>query len=106
MTMIMGKTCVFCKVSYTYKRSGSWPRSITDRRSRSATLCPDCYANVWEGIKKWCEGHAHRDTCVFVEKLFKRGLSIQAVLAVLAAIEETCTICWDGDKGCFCMHDI
>lgn len=106
MTMMTSKVCVFCKKGYSFKMSGNWFPSTTDRRPRSGTLCPDCYGEVMDGIKKWCEGHAHRSSCAFVEKLFKRGLSAQAVLAVLVAIEETCTVCWDGPKDCVCGQDI
>ena len=59
-----------------------------------------------DGIKEWCQNRSHVTTNEFVRKLFKRGLSAQAILAVLVAIDETCSICWDGPKDCVCSKDI
>lgn len=106
MTRITQSTCKFCGVDYTRKMSGSWPKSVKDTRPRSSSLCPDCYREVMAGIELWSEGHSRKKSCAFVEKLLKRGLSAQAVLAVLVVIEETCTICWDGEKDCVCGQNI
>jgi hypothetical protein len=57
------------------------------------------------GIAEWCLQRSHRNHNEFTSKLFKRGLSAQAVLAVLVAIDETCSICWDGPKDCVCSKD-
>lgn len=99
-------TCKFCGTNYAYLLSGQWSRGTKDRRRRSSTLCPDCFEKVTTGIMEWCKKRSHREWNLFVEKLYKRGLSDQAILAVLIAIDEVCTICWDGDKDCVCSQDI
>lgn len=106
MTRVAKATCKFCGIDYSWLMSGYWFRGTKDTRSRSSSLCPDCYEKVMNGIKKWCEQHSHRNSNLFIEKLFKKRLSPQAVLAVLVAIDEVCTICWDGEKDCVCAKDI
>lgn len=56
-------------------------------------------------IRDWCENHSYRETCLFVERLAKKGLRIRDIYVVLETIDETCIECWDGNNDCQCWND-
>jgi hypothetical protein len=50
-------------------------------------------------------GHFTGQYPLFLQRLRERGLDKPQIAAVIRTLGDTCTECWDNDKGCFCTRD-